>query len=350
MSLQNYAQLYQVLNPHHVPLSNILTEYASLPALNGSADQFFEKYGPGNTTMGMHRPFERMKTYEMLLELLRDHDEDHFHEIHKGTPYYFLGWTAFQIEDYSRANFYLDAAFSEDIRLINSGQTFDIRNQAHQTPAIKFLLLDQNAGHVAGASALQLRQIVQDEIDIFSTQASVGMNVDRFLDEFVLHNYQAMNNGFRTIITCFYAFIHEFHTRQSQMLLRSSEGGSIEPFITHLFKGGVILESLLKFLSPGDSVGTLKQAINAHATQLSIDRSLLRGGMGLPGIVQIMDQMDSDGTNYHNNCYSVAYALRNTTGHKLQWPDVFDEDVYVRLCRKSIGAILWTVSALWSIT
>jgi hypothetical protein len=350
MPLGNYATLYHQLSPAPQSLTNILVDYSQVAAGDSvPADDFFQKYGMGNVINGIDRPYERMKGYEFLLDALRNHDATHFEAIHKGTPYYFLGWTAFQVEDYARATFYLDAGVSEDIRLIGRNETFDITNPLHQTPAVKFLLLDQNAGHVGAGTAAELNRAVEDELSIFSAATTRAINLQRFIDEFVLDNTRFLDPGFRTILTSFYSFIREFDNRYIELQLRSSEGGSIEPFLTHLFKGGLILESLLKFAPPGDTVGTLRPAITAHNGDLGLDMTLIGGRTTLDQVVVKMSELEANGTDYHNRCYAIAYALRNTAGHKLHWPDVFTTDVYLRLYRCEVGAILWTISSIWNL-
>ncbi|MFA5387433.1 MAG: hypothetical protein WC322_03480 [Candidatus Paceibacterota bacterium] len=82
-------------------------------------DRFFEnqKFFPGNTIGQKHVPYERFEAYESNLKLIKENFSDKFDKMHKGTPYYFLGWTAFDFRDYERAVFYMDAAISEDIRI-----------------------------------------------------------------------------------------------------------------------------------------------------------------------------------------------------------------------------------------
>ncbi|MEI2737878.1 MAG: hypothetical protein V9F01_03735 [Chitinophagaceae bacterium] len=73
------------------------------------ADIFFAKYGVGNATAGVHNPFERQLAYELLLQILKSLDTVQYQKIHKGTPYYFIGWTTYQYRDLAKAIFYMDA-------------------------------------------------------------------------------------------------------------------------------------------------------------------------------------------------------------------------------------------------
>src|SRR5437660_12764952 len=71
-------------------------------------DRYFEKFGVGNTILFPTEPYERFACYEFLLRRLKERDGQKFSQLHKGTAYYFLAWTAFDIGDYERAIFYLD--------------------------------------------------------------------------------------------------------------------------------------------------------------------------------------------------------------------------------------------------
>ena len=83
-----------------------------------SADQFFGEFGVGNTTEVVDRPLERFREYEELLAALRQANPAKYASIHKGTPFFFLSWLAFDMSNYETALFYLDAGIAEDIRNI----------------------------------------------------------------------------------------------------------------------------------------------------------------------------------------------------------------------------------------
>jgi hypothetical protein len=37
-------------------------------------------------------------------------------KLHKGTPFYWLAWAAFEVHDYETAAFYVDAAVSDNLK------------------------------------------------------------------------------------------------------------------------------------------------------------------------------------------------------------------------------------------
>jgi hypothetical protein len=58
-------------------------------------DWFFSLFAPGNTIFFAERPFERFSDYEELLWRLREADAVKYRQIHKGIPFYFMSWLAF---------------------------------------------------------------------------------------------------------------------------------------------------------------------------------------------------------------------------------------------------------------
>lgn len=345
MSVLSFGDLYELIYGMQINVSNLLPDFIGTPAAQG--DRLFEKYGPGNTiSIPLDRPYERMKAYELLLDMLEDFNPGHFRAIHKGTPYYFLGWTAFQVEDYEKGVFYLDSAISEDLRLL--GPNYDV-NVSPGTPGIDFLLLTGSGNQVALATASELMRLVQAEVDYFANQAGVNLTKDIFVQKFIKESGLFKDGTFRTVVTSLYSFILEFKSRQQQLKIRSSEGGSIEPFLTHLFKGCVIFESLLKLKVPGNTVATLHPAISAHNPTLGVDMSIFPRNASFGDIVTLLQQLNAQNVPFKDICFAVAYGLRNTTGHQLAWPDAFKSNpqAYEHLYKAVVGAIFWTIYKLW---
>ena len=70
--------------------------------INGpqDGDWFFETFGPGNVLYFTDRPYERFCDYEELLLALQENDPNKYRLIHKGTPFYYLSWTAFDLRNF----------------------------------------------------------------------------------------------------------------------------------------------------------------------------------------------------------------------------------------------------------
>jgi hypothetical protein len=70
-------------------------------------DIFFSTFGPGNIINATNKPHERFNDYEELLRLLRQRNQQKYEQIHKGTPFFFLSWLAFDLRNFEKALYYL---------------------------------------------------------------------------------------------------------------------------------------------------------------------------------------------------------------------------------------------------
>ena len=139
-------------------------------------------------------------------------------------------------------------------------------------------------------------------------------------------------------------YLLEFEERYRELRLRSTEGGSIAPFIIHLFRGALICESLLKHLysqkDDGDPAKTLSQVFYNTAFRHEFVSGVRTSADSLRDIVAGItdDSMRS--------AFTTTARLRNTTGHNLVWDDeVFQEpSQYEALFYQEINALLYLVS------
>ncbi len=302
--------------------------------INGpeDGDRFFEAYGPGNTIQVIERPFERFEDYEYLLETIKKDDPQKFGLIHKGTPYYFMGWLAFDLKNYERAVFYMDAAIAEDIRKDPTGW--------QSNPGNLFLTLSDNS-QVAERMTKHLRELVDKELSRFNAISNLSqINLTDFIDKFIL--VLAKDTDKHSIITALYSFILEFGDREKELQLRSSSGGSIEPALTYLFKGGLIFESLLKHLYPnrdnGNLVKTLGDIYQTSNFKTDFLQSVRTSSTSLQDIISSLNNSDMQ------TAFDTASRLRNTTGHNLVWDDVFNNvDNFKNLYQQLANAIFFII-------
>jgi hypothetical protein len=107
-------------------------------------DDFFGTFAPGNTMDFPDRPYERFSDYEDLLIRLMKTDTEKYRTMHKGTPFGFLSWLAFDMRNYEKAMFYMDTGIAEDVRKHKdtSNATGWLGN-----PGPRFLMLDVDRGH-----------------------------------------------------------------------------------------------------------------------------------------------------------------------------------------------------------
>src|SRR5690606_38398913 len=139
------------LYPGH---TRLISDYEKI-STTAQADMFFENYGVGNTTQIIDNPFERQVCYEILLKILKYRNPTQYKEIHKGTPYYYIGWTSYQYGDIIKAIFYMDAAVSEDLKFPN------VQNRMETKPSLEFFLLHSESGPTGIVTHLHLRRIVE---------------------------------------------------------------------------------------------------------------------------------------------------------------------------------------------
>lgn len=269
--------------------------------------------------------------------------------MHKGTPFYFISWLAFTIKDYEKAIFYMDAAIGEDIRKVVNSAT---PNNWQGSPAASFLFLDSSLlGPTARAITINTSTRLDLEMQRFNRLTGAGITLEIFRDQFVRLNIN--DNRYRSIISGLYVFLLEFDERLSAMELRMNVEGSIEPFLIHLFKGCLIFESLLKIEYSSTGVGTLGRYL--HASQTRIDLEIAApprylqpvyerdstGGYDLPRIINLLPTWRVE--NYIEKIVAVTYGIRNTAGHDLSWPNVFNPTIYRELFESIIDANMWFI-------
>lgn len=296
-------------------------------------DNFFVSFGPGNTTESSNRPFERFSDYELLLTILEQDDPQKYKLIHKGVPYYFLAWTAFDLGNYEKALFYMDAAIAEDIRRSP--------NSWRNTPSSSFLILDNSTFQVGKRVFSILLNNIIEELDRFNrvnTVPGMGITLSDFTDNFVEALISSAPNH-RSIVTAFYSYTLEFKARYAELKLRSTSGGTMEPFLAHLFKGGLIFESLLKYFYNTVAVNTLGGIFG--------DGQFLRDFPAKPNTSSTSLKMVVSQANGNDwlTAFSTIARLRNTTGHNLVWDDVFNDPTNYKTCvEQQINAILYLIA------
>lgn len=202
-------------------------------------DEFFSTFGPGNIVNATNKPHERFNDYEELLRLLRQRNQQKYEQIHKGTPFFFLSWLAFDLRNFEKALYYLDAGISEDVK--NAGTDWI------NLPGAQILKLT-NHQNVAGRVIYIIKESLELEITRFNQISGLSpITITDFIDKFVSILIQDAQT--RTIISALYIFLLEKTERLIELDLRSTEGSSLGPIISHLFSGGLIFESIKKQVS-----------------------------------------------------------------------------------------------------
>ena len=300
-----------------------------------NANCLFEYYGPENILERRSGPFRRCQAYEHLLEALCDADNEKYLRIHKGTPFYFLAWHNYEMGNYEKGIFYIDAAISEDIRKDPNGW----RNGS----AGMFLFLRTPENHPPTRIARHFINSIQSRLNDFN---SISNKPPIFLDNFVKQFVEPLvepEAATRSIITAFYSFILEFEDLSTWLMLRSAGQGSVEPFVTHLFKGGLIFESILKQfydVSLGQEYGQLGAILNNDSefrTHFPFEGNIEVTAKSVNDIVKEINKSCD-----YKTAFTTTAQLRNTTGHKLNWDDEFSES-YESLFKQEISAIFYVI-------
>lgn len=350
--MNDYIQkLYQQLTGHTV--NDALLAFQQLDIKDGrTGDLYFETYGVPNTIELFNAPYERFVCYELLMQMLKNEDAAKFSLIHKGTPYYFLAWTAFEIRNFSKAVFYMDLALGEDIRkstALGKSQS-DVAREALNNPGgnlWKFIPEGPAARVIQ-----QLKQLITRELQNYKNRTSEEIKLDEFVEKFVIENIvQEVKN--RSLISSLYSYITEADDLYETLKIRSQNLSSIEPLLNNLFKGGLIFESLLKVVADQKAwtISTRGGSGRRPTTLGEFSRCndfLTLFGLASGDFVTSAPDLQTTLTNANDDTLKTSFSttaqLRNTAGHDLRRDDIFQNpDDYTRLINKQMNAIFFII-------
>jgi len=276
------------------------------------------------------------RTIPLLLKL-KQLDPSAYTRIHKGVPFYFTAISSFFLHNYAEAVYFFDAAVSEDLQ----------NDPGARTPAIMFLEMD---GDPTNQAARQLSQIAGEKLQAFIDQynpipAAIQTSIPEIRAKF-LSRAVGDRQEWRTLATSLISFLLEWEYLAVLQSIRVADG-TREPFFTHLFKGCVLFESLLKanpsVLNPGDTLGNIIVGNNGIKNQIGIHRNLTTRGPALVDVLASLPGADND----IEGDIEIEARLRNTIGHNIGWTTPMTSDQYVQLVTKVVNAILHTISGLY---
>ncbi len=146
----------------------------------------------------------------------------------------------------------------------------------------------------------------------------------------------------RAIISALYVFLLEADERLIELRIKSTQGSSLGPVIAHLFGGGLIFESLLKYMystkDNGDPIKTLWQVFQTTTFRSDFGSGVQTSSDSLQEI------LDSITDNSNITAFSTASKLRNTTGHNLIWDNIFHSTTnYEILLNQNLNALLFLI-------
>lgn len=308
--------------------------------------KFFEdlRFFPGRLydqqTRKVIQPHESLKIYEHLLSQIKRVDSKRYERMHKGSPFYIMGWLAYEMKDYEQGVFYMDAALSED--------EHNFPDEWMKFPAASFIFLDdKNTNAAALEITIQITREVDFQLQRFSHESGISLTKDALVNQFL--KIHSSDSKYRSIITSLLTFLLESKYLLLNLELRSRYGGTLEPFITHLFKGALIFESLLKrkYAASGNTLGK-------YLAAAKIDLDLKAEVYNRPRQPYKFDELplligNWEKEDFQERAIATAYAVRNTAGHDLAWQDVFSGDLYRNLFEGIVNAILWSVKKAYKI-
>ena len=302
-----------------------------------ASSDFFARFGLGNLIV-TGQFFQAMDKGEEILHLCHRLNQELYSKMHKGLMFYFMGIAAYRIHAYASAIYYIDSAVSEDLK--NEPDNYN-------SPSRLFLRLegerDEQAAKVVVQDAEErIEKLIghyNDLVDASTVEfPKLSMTEIR---KYLLEPASSLNRtDLRSLATTFITFFLEFDYLFFQLMVRK-ETGTNEPFFTHLFKGCLLFESLLK-KNPTTSFkgNTLEQLLSSLSQPLGIPKQVKINAARLEGVLVEIQTADDSFTS----AIVMTGKLRNTLGHNIGWTDQLTKEQYLQ------GFLFIAVSCLHAIS
>jgi hypothetical protein len=322
----------------------VLEDFRSLPDAR-TADTLFSQYAFSRILA--ESPSAQIDAWEHILGIMESDNTDRYQDLHKGTPFYFMGMASYNCDDFEKALFYMDAALDEDLR--SDKDEWSLR------PAGKFVLLDtENRNHAAISLVDRTRKEFEKVMTAVASAGGLELTIEEFRNNLV-RPAMVPASGKRSAVTALLSFLLEFSSRAKELSLARGKTGTGEPFFLHLFKGALLFETLLKTSTAGLAI----QSTNQKATldKLLKDPSIYSAfgftspPQGLGGDtfddVLIAIKSDRNTTNdFNKRAVRVTWGIRNKTGHSMAWPYRPQLNEYEEVYQLIVGAISTTLAKL----
>lgn len=315
----------------------ILQGFRALDATDSTAcDRFFEKWGVGQTINTANFPYERLESYKYVLKEIQKVNPEKYKIAHKGTPFFFIGLFMFDCEDFETAIFYISAALSEDRRRSGSIALEDWIT----TPAGQIMSLNYNTKWKRITSVLV--KAVDKFITHFNSASGNTINSDDLVQKFI---HPMLQDGHYSVVTAFYSFMLECDQNYKNLLLTTGSIDSTEIILGNLFKGALIFETVAKHYYPSRSGTQVTTLGRLSGTDFMNDFTGVSPSQSASSLEDIVDNII---TTDYKNTIETTVRIRNTTGHKLLWDNIFNEpDNYKKMYSHEILAIFYVISKQW---
>jgi hypothetical protein len=257
----------------------------------------------------------------------------------KGTPFFLLGIAAYLSHDFQTATFFFDAAVSEDLKHNPTRRDAP----ALLTMQLKEPAPDQVIRHAASPIvAAVIDKIEATLIDYNGRAGHRILTLDDIRRHFLTHVLAAQQPHLRTLTTTFISFFFEWGYKSQ--LIEVSEAGSREPFFTHLFRGCLLFESLLKENPIKRPIKkTLGPVLQELLTELQISAPLTISSPSFESILSSLTASQSI-----SDAIVSTGKTRNTLGHNLAWVAAsMDATRYNLLTGNIAASCLHAISCLY---
>jgi hypothetical protein len=281
-----------------------------------------------------------------LLTECKKIDANAFAKIHKGHPFYFIGITSFLMEDFQTAVYFFDASMTEDF---NAGA--DPKGRAK--PSTRFLMME---GEVEGHAAQPLAAVAKAQVEraikeylkcTLRSGQELKLGIKEVRSNFIYRSLIAKNKpGLRTLATAFISYFIEWDFRNKHFEYGVKQG-TAEPFFSHLFRGCVLLESLLKH---NPTIPVMGRLLYGMLTQPDIREALDITAVQGKGVDSTLDDVFQELQNpvtTMDQTMQVAYRARNILGHNLGWDSNINQEQYQKLYFIIAASCLHVIACLW---
>lgn len=287
-------------------------------------------------------PLDEINIYKKLLKRLKYELDDKYKKIHKGTPLFWLGLSAFFLKKYDESIFYLDAAMAEDKK--NHTKWTNVKNKYGPlwlfSGAAMFFRLDvKYIKKYTDYDVQELKDLLEIELKSFNKiKTADDVSIEDFNSKFVEEILTKSKNT--SVITTLYSFIFEKNDIVEMLELRGQNGGTIEPMILHLLKGAMILETLMKehHNNEGSTLGAI-----LSSTSIQNRYNYTSQNCQAQSLEQIINYLNGNDNDSVETAFHVTCRLRNTASHYLLWSDIFTSENYIKLYKNILNAIFYVI-------
>jgi tetratricopeptide (TPR) repeat protein len=288
----------------------------------------------------LHQAHDYREAYHKTLSLLQKLkmlDPIAYQRIHKGATFYWAAICAYLIHNYEQAVYLFDAAVLEDLK----------NDATSVTPAKLFLTLNGNDPKQAAREMTQIAEgKLIDFIKLYDTKVGAQQISMNDIREKFLRRVIQDRSDWRTQATALISFLLEWNYLYILQEIRP-EDGTWEPFLTNLFKGCVLFESLLKanptVLIPERDLGGILNANAQVRHRLGINRSIVTSNVVFSDLVQHLPASTDD---MQTEIEFVA-RMRNAIGHNIGWNTRITPSAYIRMVTEIAVVCLHVISNLY---